>query len=87
MKPFFHQQKQLVWITGLTVKEFLLIPLVEEMVLNQCSPDASSLIKETRTTEPGICVYREGCIMDYAVLNNEFIATQAGNIRFINYDV
>ncbi|GCQ67202.1 hypothetical protein BvCmsHHNP007_04273 [Escherichia coli] len=35
MKPFFHQQKQLVWITGLTVSEFLLIPLVEEMVLNQ----------------------------------------------------
>lgn len=35
MKPFFHQQKQLVRITGLTVKEFLLIPLVEEMVLNQ----------------------------------------------------
>ena len=35
MKPFFHQQEQLVWITGLTVSEFLLIPLVEEIVLNQ----------------------------------------------------
>lgn len=34
-ETIFHQQKQLVWITGLTVKEFLLIPLVEEMVLNQ----------------------------------------------------